>query len=218
VGMDFKIQMSDDIKMSTLTTNDDPFQMAFFPTPSTDGPVSAEQSGLLGSGGRAHTSSMNHVKSVAVSEDDKDLVAHMLGLPFSNSDKPAHHGLPLRVCWEVWVVCFGWTMDKAVNEPFYAHFECGVNGHYYELRTPPGPTNHHCVGLETGLPSAKFVSYSKHDDMLRIEIRSAMGDKCVGSTVYRLRDLKPQVPVCGWVKLKQPDGNEWILLVVLQYD
>jgi hypothetical protein len=116
----------------------------------------------------------------------------------------AHHGLPLRLKWQLLVVVLGWRCDKtaAAAETLSCLVELGENGHYASLATPARPAEECAFGGEEGeWPRQVMTSYHARSDKLRVALRRGDGGE-VGYCRMQLRDLSPGKPLVGWVKVK----------------
>ncbi len=188
---------------SPEVVDDDPNRMAFFPPQSVEERLKpSERMVAVPSGAQDTISATGEANKKA----DDAVVAALRGLPFSSTVKRSFHGLPMRIRWELWVQCMAWKTSDSSLPPLVAHIELGADGHYQSLRTPEGPAKHHSLlGAEAGLPREKFLVYHQRTDLLRLELRRALDDVCIGYSLFKLRDLSPLTPLCGWIKIKDPE-------------
>lgn len=125
-----------------------------------------------------------------ISKKDEELKESLADLPFSVRPRTSYHGLPMRLCWELWAVVYSWKCDMA--DSVEATIELGEDGHHHSLN---------CKTL--GQPEFKLMeAYHPRSDKLRVSLTSAADGKLVGYCYFRLKDLTPLKPCVGWVKVK----------------
>jgi hypothetical protein len=121
-----------------------------------------------------------------------------------------HHGLPMRLKWELHVVVLGWKTDesKVSSLPsLTAVVELGENGHYFKLETPQGPAASHAFGGEMGeLPKSVMTAYHQRKDKLRLSLRNGLVE--IGYSNFGLKDLEKGKPRVGWIKIKNDSRDE----------
>ena len=124
----------------------------------------------------------------------------------------AHHGLPLRLKWQVLAVVLGWRCDAAAagGAPVCCVLELGEGGHYHSLTTPAHAAEEWAFGGEEGeWPRQVMTSYHARSDRLRVSLRRADESQAeVGHCRLLLKEAAPGRPLVGWVRLKAgPKGR-----------
>lgn len=150
---------------------------------------------------------------VPVVADDKNaIIEQMSKLPFKPCVKSSFYGLPVRLKWQLWVQILGWKVGEG-SEMSTASLigvaQLGHDGHFFELRTGTGTgVSHAFGGEEASLPRGLFESYQQRSDKIKLELVRSVDNVAVAYCRFALKELVPEKPIVGWLKLKDPEDKK----------